>query len=823
MFAAEVLKSGWFLEHAWLIPVIPGIAFAVIILVGKRLPMRGSEVGLASMAASLVLSVGTAYQWIQRVDSASAGEGEGALATVRGVARSLVPAAEEGAHGGEPFVQPVIRSWVWWQNDGLEFGVGQHIDGLAVVLLLLVSFISLLVQVFSLDYVRGDRRYTHFFASMTLFSAGMLVMVLAENMVQVILGWEIMGLCSFLLIGHWWEEEANSRAALKAFLTVRVGDVGLLVGTAVIFFGANPWAVDNLDSNGFSIQAISGWALSGEASQTVLTWGAVALFVGCIGKSGQFPLHTWLPDAMAGPTPVSSLLHSSTMVVAGVFLVARLYPVFWQGLYIGETSINLIVLIGGITLVIAAVLAFVQNDIKKVLAYSTVSQLGYMMLGLGAGAWLPAVFHIFTHAFFKCCLFLCAGSVSHSGSHHSFDMKKDMGGLARKMPITAACWIVSTLALAGVFPLSGFFSKDEIIDNVGHNGYEVFMYLALGGAFLTAAYMVRATYLVFFGEPRGAAAGLGHHDEHGEEHELEHELDTVGTHSVGAAVHHDAHDLPRESGPLILVPVCILAFFAATAGLLNAVPFGESWEKFTEYVEPRSQAVVAEPVEAGGPGEALQLRLPAFDASPAVAEDDGDEGGGAAAEEGEHATEGCGISTPESGTVCYFPAVSHAEFEWSKAAVSLVLVGLGLASSALFCVAYYTRRSRRLVGLTDRVAPARWGYAFLVNKYYLDHLYEKIVVHGVAHPIANAAYWFNQRVIDGVVDGAGRFSRASGEWVYRNVDQRVVDGAVNASGVVASETGHALQPVQSGKVSQYGALLFGAAAVGAIVLVIVNV
>jgi NADH-quinone oxidoreductase subunit L len=859
MFAAEALRSGWFLEHAWLIPVIPGIAFALIIGVGKRLPMRGSEIGLASMAASLVLAVGTTYQWIQRVDSASAGEGEGALATVRGVARSLVPAAEEGAHGGEPFVQPVIRSWVWWQNGGLEFGVGQHIDGLAVVLLLLVSFISLLVQVFSLDYVRGDRRYTHFFASLTLFSAGMLVMVLAENMVQVILGWEIMGLCSFLLIGHWWEEEANSRAALKAFFTVRVGDVGLLVGTAVVFFGANPWAVDNLDSNGFSIHAISGWALSGEASQTVLTWGAVALFVACIGKSGQFPLHTWLPDAMAGPTPVSSLLHSSTMVVAGVFLVARLYPVFWQGLYIGENSVNLIVLIGGITLVIAAVLAFVQNDIKKVLAYSTVSQLGYMMLALGAGAWLPAVFHIFTHAFFKCCLFLCAGSVSHSGSHHSFDMKKDMGGLARKMPITAACWIVSTLALAGVFPLSGFFSKDEIIDNVGHNGYEVFMYLALGGAFLTAAYMVRATYLVFFGEPRGAAAGLGHDDAHGEEHELEHEMDTVGTLSVGAAVRHagaegrasdEAHggsggrgasgahaspdhpDGPHESGPLILVPVCILAFCAATAGFLNAVPFGESWEKFTEYVEPRSEPVVAEPVEAGGPGEALQVRVPGFVSPvaaspvPAVSEDDGEEGAAGAGEEGEegeHATEGCGISIPESGTVCYFPTISHAEFEWSKAAVSLVIVGLGLVSSALFCVAYYGRRSRRLVGLTDRVPPARWGYTFLVNKYYLDHLYEKVIVHGVAHPIANAAYWFNQRVIDSAVNGAGRFSRASGEWVYRNVDQRVVDGAVNASGVVASETGHALQPVQSGKVSQYGALLFGAVAVGAIVLVIVNV
>ena len=174
----------------------------------------------------------------------------------------------------------------------------------------------------------------------------------------------------------------------------------------------------------------------------MLLWAAVALFIACIGKSGQFPLHTWLPDAMAGPTPVSSLLHSSTMVVAGVFLVARLYPVFWEGFSIPDVSVNLIAVIGGITIVISALLAFVQNDIKKVLAYSTVGQLGYMMLGLGVGAWLPAVFHIFTHAFFKCCLFLCAGSVSHSGSHHSFDMKKDMGGLAKKMPITATCWII---------------------------------------------------------------------------------------------------------------------------------------------------------------------------------------------------------------------------------------------------------------------------------------------------------------------------------------------------------------------------------------------
>ncbi len=567
------LTSGWFLENAWLTGLIPVIGFAIIIGFGKKLPMKGAEIGLASMASSLVIAVGAGIQWMQRTDSAEE-HSEEAVGLLQAFGRSL-PSATEGE--AEPFIAPVVKTWVWWQNSGLEFGIGSSVDGLAVLILALVAFIALLVQVFSLDYVRDDRRYTHFFAAITLFAGGMLIMVMAENMVQLILGWEIMGLTSFMLIGHWWEEEANSRAALKAFFTVRVGDVGLLVGTAIIFFGANQWAVDNLDSNGFNIAAIQAWALSGEANTQFLLWGAVALFIACIGKSGQFPLHTWLPDAMAGPTPVSSLLHSSTMVVAGVFLVARIYPVFWEGFNIGTGGLSFIAIIGAITIVIAALLAFVQDDIKKVLAYSTVSQLGYMMLGLGTGAWLPAVFHIFTHAFFKCALFLCAGSVSHSGSHHSFDMKKDMGGLRKKMPVTFWAWIVSTLALTGVFPFAGFWSKDEIIDNVGANGYTFLQWAALGGAALTAMYMTRATYLTFFGEPRGAAAGHGHDDAHGEEHEMEHisvgapeprSLSAAANagHGASAAVPHggegrapatsrteDTEEAERTTGPTIMV------------------------------------------------------------------------------------------------------------------------------------------------------------------------------------------------------------------------------------------------------------------------------
>ncbi|MEY4044961.1 MAG: NADH-quinone oxidoreductase subunit [Actinomycetota bacterium] len=786
--ASAVLTSGFFLENAWVIPVIPAVAFALIIFFGRKMPMKGSEFGILSMVASLVFSGGAIMQWIDRVNGA----------------------------GEDQYVAPIVKTWTWWQSGGMEFGLGQHVDGLTLAVLGVVAFISTLVQIYSVEYLRGDRRYTHFFASLTLFSAGMMNMVVAENMIQLILGWEIMGLCSFMLIGHWWEEGANSRAALKAFFTTRTGDVGLLAGTSILFFAANDWTQKTLGVSGFSIRGLSAWALSGEPSHSAIVWGAAALFIAAIGKSGQFPLHTWLPDAMAGPTPVSSLLHSSTMVVAGVFLVARLYPVFFEGMDILGGSSNFIVIIGGITIVIAAALAFVQTDIKKVLAYSTVSQLGYMMMGLGAGAWLPAVFHIFTHAFFKACLFLGAGSISHSASHHSFEMKKDMGGLRKFMPVTFGTWVISTLALCGVFPFSGFFSKDEIIDNVGHNGYTLFMYVGLGGAFLTAAYMTRATYLTFFGEPRGAAAGEHHDDGHGDDHAGAHDDHSHGDHAH--ADHNDAHAShdshhgdshgPHESPALITVPLIILAALAIGSGLLNAVPFGHSFENFTKWVEPRVEVISPTGLATvvGGPG-----------ASRTAAEEEGD---GHSAEGGYHDSP-CGKETPKDG-ICVAPQLSHAKFKWSKAALSMFIVLLGMVISWVLCVQLYDRKNKALVGLTERNALLGRGYRFLVNKYYLDALYENVIVRGIAHPVSAAAYWVNQNVLDGAVNGAGNITRKLSGWVYRNVDQRVVDGTVNASGEAARGLGGFLRPVQSGKVNQYGALLFGTAAIGALVLVIIN-
>jgi NADH-quinone oxidoreductase subunit L len=579
--------------------------------------------------------------------------------------------------------------------------------------------------------------------------------------------------------------------------------------------------------------------------------GAIALFIAAIGKSGQFPLHTWLPDAMAGPTPVSSLLHSSTMVVAGVFLVARVYPVFFKGMDILGGSANFIVVIGGITIVIAALLAFVQTDIKKVLAYSTVSQLGYMMMGLGAGAWLPAVFHIFTHAFFKACLFLGAGSISHSSSHHSFEMKKDMGGLRKFMPITFSTWIISTLALCGVFPFSGFFSKDEIIDNVGHNGYNVFMYVGLAGAFLTAAYMTRATYLTFFGQPRGASAGE-HHEE--ESHDSHAAHDDHADHGHDAHDSHDAHAShgPHESGWLITVPLIILATLALGSGLLNALPFGEKWENFKKWVEPSAEVVNTTGIAyvVGGIGEARIASDPPTDSTlapdtavmsdsePVPVEDSHSTAGEGEAtpemlrsttasgedthsEEAGHHKSPCGTETPAQG-VCAAPQLNHAPFKWSKAGLSMLIVFAGFLLSLFVCIQLYEKKNKKFVGLTERNKVLGFGYKLLVNKYYLDVLYEKIIVRSIAHPIAGAVYKFNQKVLDGVVNGAGTTAKGFAGWVYRNIDQRVVDGAVNGTGSVAQGAGSALRPVQSGKVNQYGALLFGAAAIGALVLVIVN-
>ena len=689
------------LDYAWIIPAIPVLSFVLILFFGKKLPKGGSEIGIFAVGSSFVLACITAVQWFQRVEDASGTHGGEALkAFGKGLFLEV---------GHEAVVTPVVHTITWWRNAGMEFSVGTRIDGLAVMMLFVVTFISLLVHIYSTAYMHGDVRFTYFYAALSLFTASMLTLVVASNTLQLLVGWELVGLCSFMLIGHWWEEQENTNAALKAFLTTRTGDIGLMIGVIVTFFAAG---------QSFDIGNVNSAALEGVGGHTVWVVGASCLLIGIIGKSGQFPLHTWLPDAMAGPTPVSALIHAATMVVAGVYLGARLYGVFWQGFSIHDGGVNAMAVIGGITILVGASLAFVQDDIKKVLAYSTISQLGYMVMALGVGSWVGAVFHLFTHAFFKALLFLGAGSISHSGSHHSFDMKKEMGGLRKYMPVTFVTFMIGSIALAGIFPLAGFWSKDEILATAGQNGYEVFTVVGLIGALMTAAYMTRCVYLTFFGEYRG-----NHH--------------------------------PHESPKAITGPLVALAGFSVVAGLANAAPFGV--EKFLEYVEPR----VAFPEN---------IFVPTFDTGLAV-----------------------------------------------------LSVGVALSAIGIAAAFWWGRKELSgLRGLTARSPALKAGHTFLVNKLYLDRLYEGVIVAGIKGPVGRAAYWINMNVIDGVVNGVGKGATVLGRVVYRDIDQLVVDGAVNGIAQETDQAGGLLRPLQSGRVQRYALMLFAAVGLIALALAIFN-
>ena len=636
-------------SYAWLIPVFPYLSFFLTVFFGKRLPGKGHEIGIAAVAASLLVSLGVFFTQI--------------------------------SHSSEVFERSV--TWFRFGTGGKFVELGVHIDGLAAVMFVVVCTVSLLVQIYSTEYMRGDSRYTWYYAALSLFTGSMLNLVIANNLIQMLVGWEGVGICSYLLIGHWHMEKANTNAANKAFITTRIGDVGFTFGIIVLF-----WAAGS-----FNIGHITSVVASGGISRGTLTWAAILLFCGAIGKSAQVPLQVWLPDAMAGPTPVSALIHAATMVVAGVYLVARMYGVF----HASPAALNEVAIIGAITMVMAAVLALVQDDIKKVLAYSTISQLAYMVAALGVGAYTASVFHIWTHAWFKALLFLGAGSVSHAVD--SFSMGR-MGGLRKHMPTTFKTYVIGSLALAGIFPLAGFWSKDDIIGGAYHAaragssvGWFVFL-AALVTAFLTAAYVARMIALTFYGKPK-----------------------------------YDSHVHPHESPRLITVPLVILAVLAVGSGWL------------------------------GLPG-----RLNLF-----------------------------------AGWV-RFGDVEHS-FNLALALVSTILAVGGLALGwAIFGM------NRTSIDLAkSRLA---WFYKLLQRRYYFDDLYYGLVVHPISGPIARAAYWTNQHLLDAVINFAGSATVKLGKGLYDEVDQQVIDGAINGLATGAGAAGSGLKFWQSGNVQIYAAGLF---------------
>ncbi|MBM3933746.1 MAG: NADH-quinone oxidoreductase subunit L [SAR202 cluster bacterium] len=443
----------------------------------------------------------------------------------------------------------------WLEIGAFNLEVGILLDSLTAIMLVVVTGVSFLVQIYSTGYMKGDPGYARYFAYMSLFTASMVGLVIADNIIQVFFFWELVGLCSFLLIGFWYHQPSAAAAAKKAFLVTRLGDFGFLLGILYLFTQVDVFSVNGM--NVLNIHDINEAAKGGLLATSVSTWVALGFFMGAVGKSGQFPLHTWLPDAMEGPTPVSSLIHAATMVAAGVFLVGRFFEFFEAS----KSAMQVVAIIGGFTAVFAASMGLVANDIKRVLAYSTVSQLGYMMMALGVGAYGAAIFHLFTHAFFKCLLFQGSGSVNHAAG--TFDMRF-MGGLRKHMPWTYITFLIGSLSLAGIAPLSGFWSKDEILSH--SLGHFVF-YLGLAAAFMTAFYMFRALFLTFHGEFRGgadaekkvhahAAPSAGHAAGHTDD-------------AHGKADEHQEHHVHLAESPISMVaPMIVLAVLAVGIGYL---------------------------------------------------------------------------------------------------------------------------------------------------------------------------------------------------------------------------------------------------------------
>ena len=474
------------------------------------------------------------------------------------------------AQGVAPFNQNV---YTFFEVGGINAHVGFMVDRLTAMMMVVVTFVSLLVHVYTIGYMAEDPGYQRFFSYISLFTFSMLMLVMSNNFLQLFFGWEAVGLVSYLLIGFWFKRPSAIFANLKAFLVNRVGDFGFLLGIAAVLYWFGTLDYATVFANAPTIAGLEVDVLRGHA-WSVPTLICICLFIGAMGKSAQVPLHVWLPDSMEGPTPISALIHAATMVTAGIFMVARMSPLF----ELSQTALNFVLFIGATTAFFTGLIGIVQNDIKRVVAYSTLSQLGYMTVALGVSAYSAAVYHLMTHAFFKALLFLAAGSVI-IGMHHEQDMRR-MGGLRKYMPITFWTSLVGTLALVGTPFFSGFYSKDTIIEAAAHNAHETHNWVAsygywavLLGAFVTSFYSFRLLYMTFFGPERfrDAPAHGDDHAAHGADvHETHHEPDT-DDHAHGDDHGHGAHE-PHESPWVVTLPLILLAIPSVLIGFFTAGP-----------------------------------------------------------------------------------------------------------------------------------------------------------------------------------------------------------------------------------------------------------
>ncbi len=721
------------------VPLIPLVLYVIQIFFGRHLPRRGDWLLTGGMFIVMVITL-----WLAAKSIAAAYAGE--------------EFAHHSSEAGMSF------SWLYQHakeaSSPLNLTVGIFYDGLGSAMLAVVGVVAFFVHLFSIGYMSTDRRYYIFFANISLFSFAMLGLVISDNLMFVFVFWELMGLMSYLLIGHFAHDPTSPRqmfaaaACKKAFLTTRIGDTCLFVGLMMFFFHFDTLSITELWK--LSHDAV---AANGGEYPAWMTVAGLLVFGGTVGKSAQFPLHIWLPDAMEGPTPVSAMIHAATMVAAGVFLLGRTYPLM------SPEVLTVVTIVGSFTALFAATIGTTVFDIKGVLAYSTISQLGFMVAAVGLGGVVAGMFHMVTHAFFKACLFLCAGSVIH-GCHHEQDMRK-MGGLRKYMPITFACMLASTLALAGIPLFSGFYSKDRIImaafqRTLEHfSGANIFAAIALPtAALLTAFYMFRLIFMTFFGEYRGNA-GHGHaehkHDTHGhaasghDAHGHDDHAHAAHGHDDHASHGHDDHGghahTPHESPwPMTTALVCL-----ALLGVLG----GHFWlatpgDVLANHTEPWFAKVMTLERAYGG----------------LVAEPHMDE---------------------------------HAQHIEHQAHTMAVTVSLGVAAAGILLafLLYYAKK----------VDPARITrglgeiYHAVANKYYVDEFVNATVIRLVM-TLASVQKWIDEKIVDGFVNGVGWVNKQAG-FLSAWFDRTFVDGAVNGIGQTTQIFGSLARLLQTGRIQQY--------------------
>ena len=653
-----------------------------------------------------------------------------------------------GMEPDQRFLLDDMSEWIHVGN--LKLNLAWWVDPLSSVMLLVVTGIGGLIHIYSAGYMDDEPSVWRFFAYLNLFMAAMLTLVLGDSLLTLFVGWEGVGLCSYALIGFWYKEWANASAGSKAFIVNRIGDFGFVLGMFGLY-----WCLDQTGQGTLVVREVAervhlleGQTIFGLAAATFIT---LALFVGATGKSAQIPLYVWLPDAMAGPTPVSALIHAATMVTAGVYMIARLNFLFDMA----PATLGVIAFIGTATAFIAATIGVAQWDIKKVLAYSTVSQLGFMFIAMGVGAYAQGIFHLFTHAFFKACLFLGSGSIIHA-LHHEQDMR-NMGGLKKYMPITYWTFLLSTLAIAGIPPFAGFFSKDEILWKAWSSPHGSFWIWLVGSvaAGFTAFYMFRQVFLTFFGEYRGP--GHAGEDDHGHGHD--------DSHGHG---HHE----PHESSYVMTIPLVILAIGAVFTGFLNV------------------------------PGVIPLLPHHIFDDWLAPVMGGGSHAAATAAAHGAH-----GVAAELAGAVeQVVHEVEHDPMEVILMGTSVLIAVGGIALAWVI----YIRKAIAPERFSDVLAGVPYNLVF--HKYYVDEIYEATWVRGTL-ALSTLLANFDRIIIDGIVNGAASVTRVVAT-VEGAFDKYVVDGAVNAIGAVSLWTGNRVRAIQTGHIYSYlYAIVIGVAVV----------